>query len=62
MEDEDEDEDDEDSLSWLEDQDDTQGQQNIVDPDVPDFTPEELSHIMRVDESRIDYGPYYFNR
>jgi len=57
-----EDEEDEEDVSWLEDAlNDELRNPNIVDPDVPDFTPEELTHLIRMDDSRIDYGPTQFN-
>jgi hypothetical protein len=63
LEDEDEDGEDEDPLFWLqEEQDEIMRNPNVVDPDIPDeMSPEELSHIIRVDESRIDYGQFRFD-
>ncbi|KAG6837979.1 hypothetical protein H0H93_008373 [Arthromyces matolae] len=53
--DDDEDSDDDDPASWFEDdQDDGRKGQDIVDPD-----DEDLSHTIRIDESRIPYSTYY---
>jgi hypothetical protein len=58
MEDDDDldnDDDDDNPAHWFEDdQDDGRKGQNIVDPDMPDHE-EDLSNIIRIDESRIDY-------
>ena len=53
-----EDEEDEDPAVWLqEEENETLINPNLVDPDIPDeMTPEELSHILCIDRSRIDYG------
>jgi hypothetical protein len=63
MEDEDEDED-EDSPSWfLEEEDEHMINPNATDPDVPDdISPEDLSHFIRIDESKLDYGQFRFDR
>ena len=57
---EDDDDDDDNPVNWFEDdQDDGRKGQNIVDPDVPDeIMGDDLSHVIRVDESRIDYRFY----
>lgn len=61
MEDED---DDEDSLSWLdEEEDESRRNPNAIDPDIPDYlTPEELSNILCVDESRYEHETFRFER
>lgn len=61
---EDEENEDEDDLSWLEEEeDDSRRNPNIVDPDIPDdLSPDELSNIIRVDESQFNYGPFRFDR
>lgn len=63
LEDEDEDDYDNDPQSWLQDDDDLRNA-NIVDPDIPDeVSPEELSHFIRVDESRIpNFGQFRYDR
>jgi len=56
-------EDDEEDLTWLEYELEEQLRNpNVTDPDVPDnFTPEELSQLIRIDDNRIDYGPAHMN-
>jgi hypothetical protein len=58
MEDDDDDESDEDPATWFEDdQDDGRKGQDIVLPD-----PEDLSDIIRVDASMIQYSTFYVPR
>lgn len=56
LEDDDEyDSDDDDPATWFEDdQDDGRKGQDIVEPDV-----EDMSDIIRIDESRLHYGSFY---
>lgn len=55
LENDDDDEDDDDPASWFEDdQDDGRKGQDIIEPDV-----EDLSDIIRIDESRMHYNTFY---
>lgn len=54
--DDDEDDEDEDPSSWFEDdQDDGRKGQDIIEPDAEDF-----ADIIRVDDSRFEYGPSFY--